>query len=119
MLVELLIAMTVLSLAVLSLVGGYSSGALALNRASRTDTAATLTDKQMQTYRAESWSQIASYSNQSAVGADGHTYNLQATVTTQNAPGTTRPVKYVSITVSDSSGHVWASEQSAFDQMNG
>jgi type II secretory pathway pseudopilin PulG len=119
MLVELLIAMTVLATAILSLVGGYTSGYLALNRSSRTDNAAALADKQMQTYRAGTWSQISSYSNSSAVGADGRTYNLQATVTTQNAPGTSRPVKYVSITVSDSSGHVWASEQSAFDQLNG
>jgi type II secretory pathway pseudopilin PulG len=119
MLVELLIAMSVLAIAVLSLIGGYSSGYLALNRSGRTDNAAALADKQMQVYRSGTWAQIASYSNANAVGPDGRKYNLQATVTTQNAPGTTRPVKYVSITVSDSSGHVWASEQSAFDQLNG
>jgi type II secretory pathway pseudopilin PulG len=51
-LVELLIAMTVLSVALLALVAAFSSGALTLRRAGQTSTAAALADQQMETYRA-------------------------------------------------------------------
>lgn len=119
MLIELLIASTVLAVAILALVAGYSSAYLSLRRSQRTDIAAALADRQMEWYRAETWSDIASYTNPNVVGTDGNSYNLQAAVSQQNAPGTTRLVKYVTITVSDGTGHIWASEQSVFDQLNG
>jgi type II secretory pathway pseudopilin PulG len=50
-LVELLIAMTVLSVALLALVAAFSSGAITLRRAGQTSTAAALADRQMETYR--------------------------------------------------------------------
>jgi type II secretory pathway pseudopilin PulG len=50
-LVELLIAMTVLSVALLALVAAFTSGAFALRRAGQTSTAAALADRQMETYR--------------------------------------------------------------------
>jgi type II secretory pathway pseudopilin PulG len=50
-LVELLIAMTVLSVALLALVAAFTSGALALRRAGQTSTAAALADQQMELYR--------------------------------------------------------------------
>jgi type II secretory pathway pseudopilin PulG len=50
-LVELLIAMTVLSLGILALVAAFSSGTAALMRASQIGTASTLADKQMELYR--------------------------------------------------------------------
>jgi Tfp pilus assembly protein PilV len=51
-LVELLIAMTVLSVALLALVAAFTSGAFSLRRASQTSTAAALADQQMELYRA-------------------------------------------------------------------
>jgi type II secretory pathway pseudopilin PulG len=50
-LVELLIAMTVLSVALLALVAAFTSGAFALRRAGQTSTAAALADRQMEAYR--------------------------------------------------------------------
>jgi type II secretory pathway pseudopilin PulG len=50
-LVELLIAMTVLSVALLALVAAFTSGAFTLRRAGQTSTAAALADRQMETYR--------------------------------------------------------------------
>lgn len=51
-LVELLIAMTVLSIALLAAVASFSSGALALNRAARASTANALASAQLEGYRA-------------------------------------------------------------------
>jgi type II secretory pathway pseudopilin PulG len=50
-LVELLIAMTVMVIGITAIVAGFSSGMVALNRASRASTAATLADIQMEGYR--------------------------------------------------------------------
>jgi type II secretory pathway pseudopilin PulG len=49
--VELLIAMTVLAVALLALVAAFSSGALTLQRASQTSTATALANQQMELYR--------------------------------------------------------------------
>ncbi|MFN2469676.1 MAG: prepilin-type N-terminal cleavage/methylation domain-containing protein, partial [Gaiellaceae bacterium] len=51
-LVELIISMTMLSVALLALVAGFNSGLLALQRAGKTSTAATMADQQMERYRA-------------------------------------------------------------------
>ena len=51
-LIELLIAMVVLQVALLALVGTFSAGSVALGRASKINTAATLADQQMELYRA-------------------------------------------------------------------
>ncbi len=50
-LIELLIAMTVMVIAIMAIVAGFSSGMVALNRASHASTAATLADIQMEGYR--------------------------------------------------------------------
>jgi len=50
--IELLIAMLVLALGIMAIVAGFSSGIVALDRASRAGTAGTLADKQMEGYRA-------------------------------------------------------------------
>ena len=50
-LVELLIAMTILAVGILAIVAGFSSGMLALQRASMTSTASALADSQMELYR--------------------------------------------------------------------
>ena len=57
--IELLIAMTVMAVGIMAIVAGFSSGIIALDRASRTGTAGTLADKQMEAYRALGYSQIA------------------------------------------------------------
>jgi prepilin-type N-terminal cleavage/methylation domain-containing protein len=50
-LVELLIAMTVLAVALLALVAAFSSGALTLQRAGQTSTASAMANQQMELYR--------------------------------------------------------------------
>jgi len=50
--IELLIAMLVLALGIMAIVAGFSSGIIALDRASRAGTAGTLADKQLEGYRA-------------------------------------------------------------------
>ena len=54
-LIEMLIAMLVLAFGLMAILAGFSSGLVALDRASRTGTAGTLADKQMEHYRAISW----------------------------------------------------------------
>ncbi len=51
-LIELLIAMTILNVALLALVAAFNSGALSLQRAGKTATASALADSQMELYRA-------------------------------------------------------------------
>jgi len=57
-LIELLMAMTMLNIGILALVAAFNSGAIALQRASRTTTAAALADQQMELYRAIMYSAI-------------------------------------------------------------
>ena len=57
-LIELLIAMLVMALGIMAIVAGFSSGMVALSNASRTGTAGTLADKQMEAYRALPYSSI-------------------------------------------------------------
>ena len=58
-LLELLIAMAVMTVGIMAIVAGLSSGMLAVNAASRTSTAGTLADKQMEAYRALPYTRIA------------------------------------------------------------
>ncbi len=57
-LVELLIAMTILNIALLALVAAFNSGALSIRRASRVSTATVLADTQMEGYRALRYASI-------------------------------------------------------------
>jgi Tfp pilus assembly protein PilV len=57
-LIELLMALTMLNIGILAIVAAFNSGALAVNRASRQSTAASLADKQMELYRSLSWAAI-------------------------------------------------------------
>jgi type II secretory pathway pseudopilin PulG len=57
--VELLIALTVMAVGISAIVMGLTSGIVALNRASMIGTAGTLADRQMETYRALPYTQIA------------------------------------------------------------
>ena len=56
-LIELLIAMLVMALGIMAIVAGFSSGIVALSNASRTGTAGTLADRQMEAYRALPYSE--------------------------------------------------------------
>jgi prepilin-type N-terminal cleavage/methylation domain-containing protein len=57
-LVELLIAMMVLTIGILALVAAYSSGYVALNRATRVSSATLVADAQMERFRALQYSAI-------------------------------------------------------------
>jgi Tfp pilus assembly protein PilV len=58
-LIELLMSMTMLNIGILALVAAFQSGALALQRASKTSTAAAIADIQMERFRAMKYDQIA------------------------------------------------------------
>ena len=58
-LIEVLIAMMVLMVAILALVAAYSSGYVALNRATRVSSATLLADSQMERFRALQFDNIA------------------------------------------------------------
>lgn len=78
-LVELLVAMALMNIALLAIFASFTSSTVALRRAARTSTAATLSDTQMELYRALKYSSIAldstlvngtdtTYQNDSALG---------------------------------------------------
>jgi prepilin-type N-terminal cleavage/methylation domain-containing protein len=58
-LIELLMAMTMLSIGIFALVAAFNSGTIALRRASQISTAAALVDKQMELYRGLTYAAIA------------------------------------------------------------
>jgi Tfp pilus assembly protein PilE len=58
-LIELLISIVMLTVGILALVAAFNSGALAIQRASQTATAATLAEKQMELYRAQQYANVA------------------------------------------------------------
>jgi prepilin-type N-terminal cleavage/methylation domain-containing protein len=76
-LVELLIAMVVMSIGIAAIVEGYSSGIFSTVRATRSSSAGTLADQQMESFRGLAWSSIytaaspmdATYTGDSAYSA--------------------------------------------------
>ena len=58
-LIELMISIVMLNVGILALVAAFNSGALALQRAVETSTAAALAEKQMELYRARKYAEIA------------------------------------------------------------
>jgi prepilin-type N-terminal cleavage/methylation domain-containing protein len=73
---ELLMAMTMLSIGVLALVAAFNSGTVALERAGRTATAAALADTQMERYRALTYAAVQL--DLDAVNATDSTYRNDA-----------------------------------------
>jgi type IV pilus modification protein PilV len=73
-LVELLIAMIVLTVGILALVAAYTSGYVALNRATRVSSAEVLADSQMERFRALSYSNIQLNTTCGASCAEDSTY---------------------------------------------
>jgi prepilin-type N-terminal cleavage/methylation domain-containing protein len=132
-LIELLIAMTILSIGIAALVAGFSSGVVAINHSRLTSTAGSLADQQMELYRQASFASLptATQPATTPTGPDGHTYWMQVTGTWTCAVGTyspgppascsgtptSRPVKSVTINVRDgsASARLLFSETTTFD----
>jgi type II secretory pathway pseudopilin PulG len=132
-LIELLIAMSVMVIAIMAIVAAFSSGMVALNRASQASTAATIADSKMESFRRMAYTSIAASSGPQT-GPDGRTYQVNSTVdfvclagtlsgtTCTVGPGPTRPaVKRVTVVVSDptTTPPTVFSETSDFDQATG
>ena len=129
-LVELLIAMTVLGIGLLALVASFSTGYVTLDRASIKGTASVLADRTMEAYRGQQFSAIVpgttttTYSSSTTPPSpDGRTYtvtsNVTSTTATNTAGTTARTIKLVTVTITDSNGRQWATEQSTFDSLTG
>jgi len=130
-LIELLIAMTVMVVAIMGIVAAFSSGMVALNRASHASTAATLADIQMEGFRKTSYTLITPTCTSGAssatdccstvtpnpTGPDHRTYRIDWAVrfdcpvgtlggtvpssATCTGTGASRPVKRVTVVVYD------------------
>ena len=143
-LVELLIAMTVMSVAVFALVAGLGSGIEATKRASKASTAGTLADKRMEEYRRETYSAISTNDDVDGppeVGPDGRSYLVTSsstlscifggtpdeTVTPPTCPPdanglANRPLRVVTVTVYDgatTAAPILIKQSSTFDQSTG
>jgi prepilin-type N-terminal cleavage/methylation domain-containing protein len=139
-LIELLIAMVVMSIGIAAIVAGFSSGILAVNRARAASTAGALADTKMESYRQAAFTSLtpAALSGATQTGSDGHTYWVEKTIswtcvvgpansTTSVAPPTctgtpaSRPVKLATITVRDGSAtaRILFSESATFDSSTG
>jgi prepilin-type N-terminal cleavage/methylation domain-containing protein len=146
-LIELLIAMAVMSIGIAALVAGFSSGIVSINRARTTSTAGTLADHQMELYRQASFTSlpVGLQLPTTPVGADGQTYWMQVDgVWTCAVPGSTysgdphlpgppascsdnppgipasRPVKLLTIEVRDpATAKLLFTESATFDSSTG
>ena len=136
-LVELLVAMVVMSIGISAIVAGFSSGILTTRRAHTASTAAALADRQMELYRQAAFTSLTpgGLSGAAQTGSDGRTYWVGTTVswtcvvgpantTTSATPPTctgtpaSRPVKLVSVEIHDgstSAGALLFSENATFD----
>lgn len=88
-LVELLIAMIVLTIAILALVAAYTSGYIALNRATRVSSARLVADQQMERFQAIQYSAIALGTTS---GSCGSSCNTDSTYTSDSAYSSTAQV---------------------------
>ena len=127
-LVELLIAMSILTIALMGIAAAFSAGILAVDRASRASTAGTIADVRMERYRAAGYNAIALTCGpgdpaaavcvspaETVTGADGRTYLLDVsvgwtcalplntpptgTVAAPSCAGQSRPSKLVTLVV--------------------
>jgi prepilin-type N-terminal cleavage/methylation domain-containing protein len=133
-LIELLIAMVVLSIGIAALVAGFSSGVVSINRARVTSTAGTLADQQMEIYRQAAFTSlpVGLQTPTTPTGPDGHTYWMQVdgewtcavgTYSAGSCSGTptSRPVKLMTIVVRDGSdtAKLLFTESATFDSSTG
>jgi hypothetical protein len=119
-----------LAVGLLALLATFSTGYTTLDRASIKGTATVLADKTMEAYRGQQFGAIAAgtttatYSGATVPRSpDGRTYTVNSTVTpttaTNTSGSTARTVKLITVTVTDSNGRQWATEQSTFDSLTG
>jgi prepilin-type N-terminal cleavage/methylation domain-containing protein len=133
-LVELLIAMTILTIGIMAIAAGFSSGWVALDRASKASTASAIADQKMEAYRRVRFADVVSAAGASVTGPDSRTYWVEAGVDWTCATGTydtatatctggvpERPMKLVQITVRDgtATAKVLFRATSTFDQATG
>jgi len=130
-LIELLIAMTIMSVGIAALVAGFSTGIVSITRANVTSTAGTLADKQMEAFRQASYATVQSKPNAPVDGPDGHRYWIQSDVSLCSASTgpaascsaipASRPVKLVTIEVRDglATGKLLFTESTTFDASTG
>jgi prepilin-type N-terminal cleavage/methylation domain-containing protein len=146
-LVELLVAMAILSIGLFALLGTFTNGYRILTRASTKGAASVLADSAMESYRGMQYNAIpycpvgppqpCSSQSTARVGPDGRTYQVTTVVSTATATNTDfngsgtcdsnppgpppchRTVKVIEVTVTDSNGRRWASERSTFDPLTG
>jgi prepilin-type N-terminal cleavage/methylation domain-containing protein len=136
-LIELLIAMVIMSIGIAALVAGFSSGILSVNRARLASTAGALADQQMELYRQAAFTSLPTSSQipTTPAGPDGHTYWMQVAGAWTCAVGTysagppascsgtpaSRPIKLVTITVRDgsSTARLLFTETTTFDSSTG
>ena len=136
-LVEVLIAMVVMSIGIAALVAGFSSGVVSINRARLTTTAGALADKQMELYRQAAFTSlpVGLQTPTTPTGPDGHTYWMQVDGSWTCAIGTysagppatcsgtpaSRPLKALTITVRDGSAtaKVLFTANATFDSSTG
>jgi Tfp pilus assembly protein PilE len=130
-LVELLIAMTVMVIAIMAIVAAFSSGMVAVSHASRASTAGAVADTQMESYRKVRYSAITPtcasgtsastdcFVSSTVTGADGRSYRVDTAIrfdcavgtlggtvpssATCSGTGAARPAKRISIIVLDPS----------------
>jgi type II secretory pathway pseudopilin PulG len=136
-LIELLIAMVVMSIGIAALVAGFSSGVVSINRARVTSTAGTLADRQMELYRQAAFTSlpVGLQTPTTPTGPDGHSYWMQVNGAWTCAVGTysagppatcsgtpaSRPLKVLTITVRDGSptAKLLFTESATFDSSTG
>jgi type II secretory pathway pseudopilin PulG len=132
-LIEVLIAMVVMSIGIAALVAGFSSGVFSINRARLTSTAGTLADTQMELNRQAPFTSVPlPQPPNPLVGPDGHNYWMKVdndwtcavgTYSAGSCSGTpaSRPVKLVTITVRDGSptAKLLFTESATFDSSTG
>jgi len=130
-LIELLIAMTIMSVGIAALVAGFSTGIVSIQRANVTSTAGTLADRQMETFRQGSYATVQSKPGAPIDGPDGHRYWIQSDVSLCSASTgpaascsaipASRPVKLVTIEVRDglATGKLLFTESTTFDASTG
>jgi len=79
--IELLISIGILNVALLAIFAAFNSGALAISRASQTSTASVVADKQMELYRAVTYSNVALDTTALTPAASDTTYTADAAYT--------------------------------------
>jgi Tfp pilus assembly protein PilV len=105
-LVELLIALLVLNIGIFATLGAFTSGALALRRASHVSTAAAISDQEMEKLRGSSYATITQLETPQVVdpwpnSPDGRAYTVDVRATPFTPAGGTTQIEQVTVKVTD------------------